>query len=515
MKSDSVYIFGVGIGKEMVRESLNCGISIMGYIDNNRELRGKNIDNVPVYLPEEVECGDNVVIIISIINSYREVELQLIHKGFHKEQIISFFDPMIFEREEYPSILNRDKACEMIQKYTQNAKSQENRRWEAIDSEVKKLCENYYFGQKIFVVGLNEYSEYFVRELINVNIKCDGALVLGEEGYPENDLLPQKVIYELVYEEIDNVKVYVFELEKVTQYSDLLLQMGVCNTWFLDGKRWAGIKELNVYDIQLGYTWMINGTPGFVRFADGNNEKAFRIVALGGSATDPTMSNIRSWPELLYKKFVGMGVEIEIIAGGIAAYTGVQELVKLLRDVIPMKPDLVISYSGFNDAYSLYHKEQHPFTMWYQSEDFEKMFRSNNCKNMLMNQMPMREVTYGLPNKKSFDERWLDCERMMKAVCREYDIDFYCFLQPYNKEEHETFLSEYVGSQIQKFYESVLKNELFRNQSDWLIDFTDIFERDRDIFFDSCHVYEKGNRIISEKMMPYILECMQRRGYKW
>lgn len=511
MKQD-VYIFGIGMGKELVKKALLCDVSIVGYIDNNTELQGKNIDNAPVYSPEEVEYSDNVIIIISIINSYREVEVQLICRGFRKEQIISFFDPKVFERDGYKRVIDEMKAREVIQKYNEKVK---NGRWEAIDSAVKGICDNYCAGQKIFIAGTNEYSKYFMHELSNANIECNGVLVLGEEENPENEFLPKTLIYELVYEQIDNVKVYVFELEKTTQYSDLLLQMGVCNTWFLDGKKWAGLKELDVYDIQLGYTWMINGTPGFVRFTDGNNANAFRIVTLGGSTADPTMSNIRSWSELLYKKLLGMGINVEIAAGGVGAYTGSQELVKLIRDVIPLKPDLVISYSGFNDAYGLYHKEQHPFTMWYQSEDFERMLRSNDCKNMIMNQMPMKEVTYGLPIKKSSDEQWLDCERMMKAVCREYNIDFYCFLQPYNAEGREVFLSEYVWSQINNFYASITKNEDFRKQSDWLIDFTDIFDHESDIFFDSCHVYEKGNRIISEKMMPYILECMQRRGIKW
>lgn len=511
MKQD-VYIFGIGMGKEMVEKTLNSGVSIAGYIDNNIEFQGKKIGEAFVYSPEEVECSDNVIIIISIINSYREVESQLIWRGFRKEQIISFFDPLVFERDESRKIIDSIKAQKVVQEYNEKAKK---RCWEKINLEIKKLSKEYNAQQKILVAGMNEYSEYFMQGLLNANIECNGILVLNEEEDTKNDFAPKKIIYDLLYEEMENIKIYVFDSERATRYSDLLLQMGAHNTWFLDGKGWTGLKKLDVYDIQLGYTWTANGVPGFVKFLNENNKKAFRIVTLGGSTTDPTMSNIRSWSELLYKKLLGMGIEIEIIAGGVGAYTGTQELVKLIRDVIPMRPDLVISYSGFNDAYGLYCKEQHPFTMWYQSDDFERMLRSNNCKNGIMNHIPMKEVTYGLPSKKNAHEQWVDCERMMKAVCFEYDIDFYCFLQPYNKEEGRTFLSEYLWQKIKEFYTFNKKSNDFINQSDWFIDFTDVFESESDIFVDACHVYEKGNRIIAEKMMPYILESMQRRGFEW
>ena len=39
---------------------------------------------------------------------------------------------------------------------------------------------------------------------------------------------------------------------------------------------------------------------------------------------------------------------------------------------------------------------------------------------------------------------------------------------------------------------------------DWFIDLTDIFDDKPEVFFDVCHVYEKGNKVIAEKIYEHI-----------
>jgi peptidoglycan/LPS O-acetylase OafA/YrhL/lysophospholipase L1-like esterase len=83
---------------------------------------------------------------------------------------------------------------------------------------------------------------------------------------------------------------------------------------------------------------------------------AFRIVALGESQTfGPTLRDgEKPWPELLQDLFdqhASCGRKIEIINGGTEAYTLENNLERMRRDILPLKPDLILSTHGMNGFY--------------------------------------------------------------------------------------------------------------------------------------------------------------------
>jgi peptidoglycan/LPS O-acetylase OafA/YrhL/lysophospholipase L1-like esterase len=79
----------------------------------------------------------------------------------------------------------------------------------------------------------------------------------------------------------------------------------------------------------------------------------FRIFALGESPTwGPTLhAGDRTWPEYL-QGFIDTGLTcdrpIEVINAGTEAYTLAYNIERLERDIVPLEPDLVISYHGYN-----------------------------------------------------------------------------------------------------------------------------------------------------------------------
>jgi peptidoglycan/LPS O-acetylase OafA/YrhL/lysophospholipase L1-like esterase len=80
---------------------------------------------------------------------------------------------------------------------------------------------------------------------------------------------------------------------------------------------------------------------------------AFRIVALGESQTfGPTLRDgEKPWPELLQDLFdqhASCGRRIEVINGGTEAYTLDNNLERMRRDILPLKPDLIVSTHGMN-----------------------------------------------------------------------------------------------------------------------------------------------------------------------
>jgi peptidoglycan/LPS O-acetylase OafA/YrhL/lysophospholipase L1-like esterase len=80
---------------------------------------------------------------------------------------------------------------------------------------------------------------------------------------------------------------------------------------------------------------------------------AFRIVVLGESQTfGPTLRDgEKPWPELLqdfFDRHASCGRRIEVINGGTEAYTLENNLERMRRDILPLKPDLIVSTHGMN-----------------------------------------------------------------------------------------------------------------------------------------------------------------------
>jgi peptidoglycan/LPS O-acetylase OafA/YrhL/lysophospholipase L1-like esterase len=84
-----------------------------------------------------------------------------------------------------------------------------------------------------------------------------------------------------------------------------------------------------------------------------DKQNRFRIFTLGESPTfGPTLrANEKPWPEVLQAHInskLTCDRPIEVINAGTEAYNLANNIERLRRDVVPLKPDLVISYHGFN-----------------------------------------------------------------------------------------------------------------------------------------------------------------------
>ncbi len=89
----------------------------------------------------------------------------------------------------------------------------------------------------------------------------------------------------------------------------------------------------------------------------------FRIVALGESQTfGPTLRDgEKPWPELLQDLFdrrASCGRPVEVVNAGTEAYTLEDNLERLRRDVLPLKPDLIVSTHGMNGLLALGLRQQ-------------------------------------------------------------------------------------------------------------------------------------------------------------
>ncbi len=100
-------------------------------------------------------------------------------------------------------------------------------------------------------------------------------------------------------------------------------------------------------------TWLVN-SRGF-RGPEISAEKGgrYRIVALGESTTfgATLLAQDRPWPEVLQQRIASeldCAKSVEVINAGIPGWSLANNLARLDADILPLEPDLILSYHGYN-----------------------------------------------------------------------------------------------------------------------------------------------------------------------
>lgn len=155
-----IYIFGVGKGKEIVRENLiEDNIELLGYIDNNAQNYVDGVDEKPVLKPEDIDKSFDYII-VSVMR-YRYIDEQLAALQIRKDKIVHFFSFDDAVTEEYWCILHKNGW-----------------RLEAMSYEFQKK--------------VRPYSQNLVYELSDKRN-------MAEVSYPK--ILPAEKAVELIYKE--------------------------------------------------------------------------------------------------------------------------------------------------------------------------------------------------------------------------------------------------------------------------------------------------------------------------
>ena len=121
----------------------------------------------------------------------------------------------------------------------------------------------------------------------------------------------------------------------------------------------------------------------------------------------------------------------------------------------------------------------------------------------------LKEFTIGIESEKPISraEHWIRCEKYMKYICDSEGRDFIGILQPQN-----FLLKDDINVKTRnKYYPEAIRKVKELNES-WLLDFTGIFEEDNNVFYDNCHVYEHGNKIIAKKILMSVISSMKKKG---
>lgn len=260
----------------------------------------------------------------------------------------------------------------------------------------------------------------------------------------------------------------------------------------------------DLYDPLLGYSR--SGVMDGYQVHGSTEVGATRILVLGGSTSDPTMSPGYSWPLILSHIMKRNGIEATIYNGGIVGYASGQELLKLVRDGVAISPRIVISFSGINDFYRGTCNQETPYCSPYihQSvlphiqQNIEALRDRDRCLQVSI----IRSISTGLKSDLSRARMWIRNMLFMKSICNSMNASFMGVLQPSMFSQHyplsdteKQYLTIRFSERARReFIESYAeaREELIRSPHDGILSLDNIFDNNPGIFYDHCHFGQKG-----------------------
>ena len=503
-----VWILMRGIEAEIARKSLRKDTEFKGFVDINEINK------------QEFSFIVNTAGMDTYFITHDVSQLDFLkHYGIKRERMIPFCTGRWFSYTyafEVVSKKNWIRVCADTLKYNTllkfgNHKVGEDIAYKIIDTDMMFL-KKHHRNKRIVIIGYNEYTKQYVEK---ANEFLWGIV---DKEYKNSPLSCD--IEDILYEDTKDFWFYVANKAELRKYEGILQDMGIKRSQiFWIGRSvylWPdGSKMTDSIDPILGYARMEDEIPGFHIFRSDDShrdedKRKIRIVTLGGSTSDPYQVNIKSWPEYLFEQLIDMGINAEVYAGGVGSYTVAQELLKMIRDGIALKPDVVISYSGINDATTLpdLNLPEHPFIRPYIPGMFQYLLDHDKVSSHIFTVHP-KNLSLGIRDCESKAEFWIRCQRMIHAVCKEFDIEFYSFLQPQNI-QNGVDIPPVKEKTINSFYDEV-RLYISRHGDGWMNNLENVFDGKDNIYYDYCHIYERGNRIIAKEIIPVVLKSIQKK----
>jgi len=256
--------------------------------------------------------------------------------------------------------------------------------------------------------------------------------------------------------------------------------------------------------------------PGFkvLSSPDETPENLLKVVTLGGSTTSQYF--LENWPKHFKSLLDDKQKPSILYNGGVNGYSSNQELLKLIRDVLPLKPDIVISLTGINDIGFMHsikkHPMIHPYSNYVLQTVLSKRIRSKQKQDVI------NDINYGPVVDTTPAEQWKKNLRLMSAITREYGVRFYAFLQPtmgvgkYTPSEHENEMLDaynearggvYIKETL-AFYEDAIKT---CDKYDNVINLVDILKDSRDLYYNPRHQNAEGYKLIANAIFTHLVDA--------
>lgn len=375
-------------------------------------------------------------------------------------------------------------------------------------------------GRKLVLYKMDVLSEVIYQNLLYMG--KDIAYFISENSSDTSfDGKEIKSVYDLLYENKKDIFILTFVMSGHAHAYETLISLGYEFEKEFCIYGMAGYSgKFDAIDSLLGFNRQYDDMWGFKVYGDSDNAD-IRIMTLGGSTSDPTLGNYPSWPELLYEK-VSLKYNAVLYSGGLSGYSVNQEFLKFIRDGLILKPDILITFDGYNDAGFNVSVKEHPLMHRYQHKFYDFV---QQRKPMAPDTLDMRNpdmIVHGLDYNLTDSENWITAIRKIHAVATEFNIHYYSFFQPMILsgnaiiDDSVLLLREVLFQQDLHYKEAYNEIANYANrcrkaieQFSYITDLTDIFDGEEDVYYDICHSTDKGNRIIMSHIYNVIEKSLE------
>lgn len=472
----NVVIYGAGVyGKKYYDFLSKLGVDVIAFCDRNKSLIGEDIFDLPVISVDELKNRDDINILLGIY----PINLPSIEKFFREELNIQKYYK--FELGDYVSLVHSDVIPTTKTVFTTFQLSY------LIES--LKHREEYLFGDLKSIVEASKKLKLFDLNLEGISV--DG--VIGDfEGI--HFINP----YELYYSESPHIIVHVLQgFEEDAKR--ICREIDNENIFFVTDMT-NRIEYEILLDVNNGYNVKWKDEKSLIRLGNGKGKK---IAILGGSTSDAKLYPEKSWPEMLEKIIAKENKDVDLYCGGVQGYVVSQEMTKLIRDILPINPDILIIYSGLNDA----GQKNERYSNYYQDEIFELVVKQSSY-----------DKYYGTPIKDRI-EYWKKMILAIQAICETFGIKIFVLTGPtvYSKKIMNNYEKEMIMIEKDHYYNETIPREEYLPKirelvnsyhKCWFEISHSIFENDEKGFYflDPVHLTTEGNELLAREIFNAIKE---------
>lgn len=476
-KDGAIVIWGSGItGENAYKVLQHYGFHIKYFVDSNKELAGTSKCGLTVYAPDQLNEIKEEIVVIEALEKWK-----LLDDSIEKKYRNRFYHRLYSVR--------RDITCCI----------------DGVEHKIFSLAEYWMFhrflNKKVFVYGIDGVEREFVRYLKLMDYNFGGFLIDEKDINPDenNGELVTKYVEDIIYE--NDYYIWVDKKEKVERLKALGLRY--FSEYECNGYVWDITIGKEQLDVNLGHTYKADSKyPGIMVYG-AEKKTDYKIAVLGGSTTDGAMYPFKSWAQLLYEE-LGQK-DITIYNGGVRGYTSGQELMKLIRDILPLNPNMVIVYDGINEICT---NTKYPFSFEYSRKVFE--YANAHIENNYVVDNT-KKVCQGVECDVDCFDNWLANLQSMYALVNQRNIKFLGFCQPWltskkgKTESEKNILLSMPGLVLDTMLTKSFRNHMEHrnNIPKYIHDLSHIFDK-KDVYMDLCHVWEDGNKIIAKEIKKII-----------
>lgn len=475
-----VIIYGAGYRGGLAFNSLSSGnYEILYFCDQSEEKQRNTYYEREVISPTELLSMklDGIAVVVALDESIIEsVASELEAQGL--KECLLYRDPL----EDIPNVMFADHFVRYLKR-------------RVLDK-----------GKKLILLGSSESLLQGERELAASNIQISyGISTKGANDAQDGKAEWFRAPFDLCYEDRDDIFV-VYLGDDGDYLEQIAKETGIEEIY---GTSARSTLHKIILDPNLGYNVKYGQEISINILSKVVSERQVTIGILGNSTSDLYYVPEKSWMSYLCDMALEHGISIKLLCGGVAGYNVAQETIKLMRDMIPLCPNMVVSYSRTNQFHRVQDNEGfiHPFTMSLYEAITHRM-----VKTRVYQYIPR---IYDKDSVVSNAEHWMMQERIMHAICKEFGVVFHAFAQP-NITEKKTYSSyDYEllecldHSFLKRYHDTMGKiSELVRGGAEkypWCHDLSNIFDDcDGDVYIDYCHVTDRGNEIVAQRIFETI-----------